>query len=95
MFITAKWIGKGERINEFDGKTVEITQTDQQRLFLLGLSTLKKMHRTSETYETITDVMSVLLKFQKKKRKREAEKTFEEIMAVISQSGKTHKPIDS
>ena len=41
MFITAKWIGKGERINEFDGKTVEITQTDQQRLFLLGLSTLK------------------------------------------------------
>ena len=76
MFITASCIGKRERINEFEGKTVEITQAEPQRLFLLGLSTLKKIHRTSETYETLTDVMSVLLKFQKK-RKREAEKTFE------------------
>ena len=71
MFITAKWIGQKERISEFEGKTVEITQKEQQKLYLLGLSTFKKMHRTSETYETITeDVMSVLLKFQKKKRKR-------------------------
>lgn len=49
MFITAKWVGQKERISEFEGKTVEITQTEKQRLFLLGLSTFKKCTEPQKT----------------------------------------------
>ena len=49
MFITAKWVGQKEWISEFEGETVEITQTEKQRLFLLGLSTFKKCTEPQKT----------------------------------------------
>lgn len=68
MFITAKWVGQKERISEFEGKTVEITQNRKIEIISIGAIYFKKCTEPQENYETITeDVMSVLLKFQKKK----------------------------
>lgn len=96
MFITATWIGQRERINEFEGKTVEITHTKQQRLFPLGVSTFKKMHRILRNLWDYNRCNVCVAEVPEEEEKEsEAEKIFEEIMAVMSQSGKTHKPIDS
>lgn len=57
--------GEKERINEFEGRTVEMTQSEHQKE-----NKLKKMSRASETCGSITKDLTFVALESRKRRKR-------------------------
>ena len=53
MFITAKWVGQKEWISEFEGETVEITQTEKQRESRPGIRGINQTDERDKNTERV------------------------------------------